>query len=66
MKLRHVVSLAAACLLPAASTAAAAVDAAKAPAGEEATPWVAILYSLVGLAGICVIAFKNAKRSAVG
>ncbi len=66
MSLKHVLPLALACLLPAASAASAASDAAKAPAGEDATPWIAILYSLIGLAGVCVVAFKNAKRSAVG
>jgi hypothetical protein len=66
MSLRRAASLAGACLLLAASSGFGATDAASAPAGEDAVPWIAILYSLVGLAGICVVAFKNAKRSAVG
>jgi len=34
-----------------------------APQLEPGTPWVAILYTLVGLAGISVVGFKNSKRT---
>jgi hypothetical protein len=35
----------------------------KAPQLEPSPPWVAIVYSVVGLAGVAVVAFKNAKRT---
>ena len=42
----------------------AAQDAASAPKIEDgATPWTAIIYSVVALAGIAVVGFKNAKRT---
>ena len=33
------------------------------PEIKEGLPWMAVVYSLVALAGICVIAFKNPKRT---
>ena len=33
------------------------------PAKQETKPWIAILYAVVFLAGILVVAFKNAKRT---
>jgi len=33
------------------------------PEIEWSPPWVAILYTIVFLVGICVVAFKNAKRT---
>jgi hypothetical protein len=41
-----------------------AQDAASAPKIEDGgTPWTAIIYSIVALAGIAVVGFKNAKRT---
>lgn len=41
-----------------------AQDAASAPKIEDgATPWTAIIFSIVALAGIAVVGFKNAKRT---
>jgi len=33
------------------------------PTAESPTPWGAIVYLLVALAGICVVAFKHSKRT---
>jgi len=33
------------------------------PKIEAAQPWMAVVYSVVALAGICVVAFKNPKRT---
>lgn len=43
--------------------AAAADDAFKATPREPSHDWIAVLYALVALAGICVVAFKNSKRT---
>ena len=34
-----------------------------APKLESSIPWVAIMYTLVGLGGITAIGFKNSKRT---
>ena len=45
----------------------AALWAKKAPAGppkiEASLPWMALVYALAALAGVCVIAFKNPGRT---
>ncbi|MBT3198865.1 MAG: hypothetical protein HN350_03020 [Phycisphaerales bacterium] len=33
------------------------------PVAKAETPWMAVIYSVVALAGICVVAFKNPKRT---
>ncbi|MCP4376873.1 MAG: hypothetical protein GY794_11935 [bacterium] len=33
------------------------------PKIKASQPWMAVVYSVVALAGICVIAFKDPKRS---
>ena len=33
------------------------------PALEDRVPWLAVIYLLVCLAGVCAVAFKNAKRT---
>ena len=35
----------------------------RAPVLEQSLPWMAIVYSLIALAGICVAAFKNPRRT---
>jgi len=35
------------------------------PKIETSRSWVAVVYSVIALAGICVIAFKNPKRTHV-
>jgi hypothetical protein len=47
----------------AACAAAAQTDGVRIEPQEPGTPWVAILYALVGAAGIGAVAFKSAKRS---
>jgi hypothetical protein len=42
---------------------AASSDGYQAAAVEPQTPWWAYLYAVVALAGICVVGFKNAKRT---
>jgi len=34
-----------------------------APAVKASTPWRAVIYSMVALAGICVVAFKDPRRT---
>ena len=34
-----------------------------APKIKASMPWTAVMYSVVALAGICVVAFKNPKRT---
>ncbi|HUU60043.1 MAG TPA: hypothetical protein VMZ50_10900, partial [Phycisphaerae bacterium] len=58
-------------LLTALGVLVAATGAAAAPNGdgftadilESSIDWFAILYALVALAGICVVGFKNSKRT---
>ena len=38
-------------------------NAAATPTIKVARPWMAVVYSVVALAGICVVAFKNPKRT---
>ena len=38
-------------------------DGYKAPATTTNVPFLAIVYALVALAGICVVAFRDAKRT---
>ena len=33
------------------------------PTIETSRPWMAVVYSVVALAGVCVVAFKNPKRT---
>ena len=35
----------------------------KPPEIKDGTPWLASVYSAVALAGICVVAFKNPRRT---
>jgi hypothetical protein len=35
----------------------------EAPKIKAYMPWTAVMYSVVALAGICVVAFKNPKRT---
>jgi hypothetical protein len=35
----------------------------EAPKIKASMPWTAVMYSVVALAGICVVAFKNPKRT---
>ncbi|MDP6543877.1 MAG: hypothetical protein QGH60_07780 [Phycisphaerae bacterium] len=37
-----------------------------APTIESSQPWLAAIYSVVALAGICVIAFKGPRRTHAG
>jgi hypothetical protein len=51
-------------LLAQAATALAADNAESGgEAGQSTTPWAAILYLLVATAAICVVGFKNSKRT---
>ena len=34
-----------------------------APVVKTSTPWRAVIYSMVALAGICVVAFKDPRRT---
>lgn len=45
------------------SLAASAVDPYAGPQLEPSTPWLAIMYGLVFVAGICVVGFKNPGRT---
>ena len=33
------------------------------PKPEPANPWLAVLFMLVGMAGVLVVAFRNARRT---
>ena len=50
-------------VMPAAVALAGRADGYEAPEIEAKPPWVAILYVFIALAGICVVGFKNAKRT---
>jgi cytosine/uracil/thiamine/allantoin permease len=45
------------------SLASGAPKTGQAPIIKESLSWLVILYSLLALAGICVIAFKNPRRT---
>jgi len=50
-------------VLVTATGAGAAGDGFTADILESSVDWFAILYALVALAGICVVGFKNSKRT---
>lgn len=58
--------MAAPVLLAVLKTAAAADGGGAAPSPpqiESSTPWIAILYSLLAAVAICILGFKNSRRT---
>ena len=45
------------------STALGAKRSKETPEIKTAMPWMAVVYSVVAFTGICVVAFKNPKRT---